>query len=436
MDIYEFYQKVAVRVRCTRNNGSGCLYQPNTQEYSYVLTAKHCLIGKRGEENSFQKEDIEVWGSTELNGGQKLKVINYLLHDYLDIAIIIIEFISNLPTYVSAAPEPHGAVILNGYPEFMSGDRKSLIFKVHECPKNKPTFEIIEPYGQLINYGNSETDLVEGFSGSAVFSERDGYPILNGIFPAFKADEGAYHALEVIKAEEFNKILEENCWAQLVPSYLSSFKDHISPAFEHRSENIALLLSQKAEELEKITPLMIKELLNEKLVLPYGNSNLDDPNLWIGWIILLTYLYIETGRDELPSLLERNKNGQRQSVKFFYSHTHKRLEDLFKIIINDKKIYNDIGGSDCVVVNHEGRSGEVLKLSKSKMDKIVTDIGVYKLKFIHKIPRIDQHTVSKNISLLHIDCFTDEFRKHVEIEDFEQLEEKLRVSITEVLNNG
>lgn len=435
MDTYNFYNKVAVTVGCNNNRGSGCLYQPNSQDYSYILTAKHCLKGKPGEEKNFGIDDIKVMGSEELNGGCQLAVIDYLVHDQLDIAIVIVEYICNFPNYLIANPDPRHPGTLNGYPQFMDGDRKSLKCSVHEWSPTKPEFEIIVTHGQLINYGNNETNLAEGFSGSGVFNEIDGQPLLIGIFPAFKADSGAYQSLEVIKAEEFNQLLEGTGKAYLVPSYLASFRDHIAPAFEFRSENIAMLLSQRAEEIMEITPMTIKELFNEKLVLPYGNVDLNEKNLWIGWITLLTYLYIESGNGNLQKLLVRDKKGQRQDVKLFYVNTHKRLEDLFKLIMRDNKIYNEIGPSDCIVINHEGKSGEIVRLSEKKMSKIVTDIGIPKLKFMHKIPNIDQHTISKNISLIHVDSFTDEFKKLVDIEDFEELEEHLKSSIRGVFNN-
>jgi hypothetical protein len=441
MDLYNFYQKVAVTISCKNNRGSGCLYQPNTQEYLYVLTAKHCLKGKSGEEISFEIEDIEIIGSEELNGGLKIKVIDYLLHNQLDIAIIIVEFIADFPQYMIANPNKLNPIVLNGYPDFMNGERKSLKCSLHEWSPSKPKFETIVSDGQLTSYGNSETDLVEGFSGSGVFNEIDGYPFLIGIFPAFKADGGAYQSLEVIKAGEFNKLLEGNKKPPLIPNYLASFQDHIFPAFEARSKNIGMLLSRRAEEILKITPMAIKELLKEKLVLPYGEINLSEKNLWMGWITLLTYLYIESGNDELDKLLSRDRTGQKQGVKLFYVQTSKRLEDLFKLIIDDTKIYRDIGANDCIVINHEGKSGEIVRLSRKRMGKIVTDIGVHDLKFRHKIPtlpnipNIDHHTITKDISIMHVDCFTDEFKKFVDIEDFDELEESLRCSITEVLNN-
>lgn len=438
MDTYNFYNKVAVTVACNRNRGSGCLYQPDSEEYSYILTAKHCLTGKIGEESEFEINNIVVTGSQELNGGVQIKVLDYLLHEHLDIAIIIVEYIPTIPRYLIANPNREYTVTMNGYPNYMSGERKSIKCSVHEWSQTKPDFEVLVTDGQLISYGNNETNLVEGFSGSGVFNEINEDYYLIGIFPGFKADSGAYHSLEVIKAEEFNTLLEDADIALLMPNYLASFTEHLEPAFDSRSEFIAMILRQKAEEILTITPLSIKTLFNDKLVLPYGKVNLNDKNMWIGWITLLTYLHIESGNSELQSLLRRENRGQQQDVKFFYVYNQKRLEDLFKLIIHDKEIYNDIGPSDCIVINHEGKTGEVVKLSETKMSKIIKDIGVPRLRYIHnvhKVPNIDQHTISKDITLIHVDCFIDEFKKLIDIEDFVELEEQLTSSIKGVLNN-
>ncbi|MGG0033334.1 ABC-three component system protein [Priestia megaterium] len=433
MDISEFYEKTAVQIQCNSNIGSGCLYQSSSLEYTYVLTAKHCLTGKTGEESPFTIEDIEVTSSNGLSA----KVCDYLLHRTLDLAIIFIEYIEDSPRYVSGNPDPSERVILNGYPEICEGERKSLVCRINECPQNRPKFEIVVNDGQLTNYTNSENTLLEGFSGSGVFNLKGDHPILIGIFPATTVVDGAYSSLEVIKIEEFNTLLEESRHPQLVPSYLSSFREYIPLAFEQRSENIAMILSKRAGNLEKITPLMVKDILKDKLMLPYGKLNLNDKNLWIGWITLLTYLYMESGQDDLAAMLVRdNPQVGKHNIKLFYSSTNKRLEDLFKLIINDSKIYQDIKSSDRIVINHEGRPGEILNLSKKKMDRIVTDIGITKIGFMHDIPVIDQYTVTKDISLIHVEYFTDKFRQHVDIEDFTKLEENLKISITEVLNNG
>lgn len=442
MNVYnklEFYNMLAVIIDCNDNRGSGCLYQPNSEDYSYVLTAKHCLKGKKGEEKDFEIEAIKVTGSEELNGGSQLRVIDYLLNEQLDIAIIIVEYVSNCPKYQIANPDEQYPSELNGYPDFTGGERKSLTCQIHEWSPNKPNFEVIVNNGQLSSYRNCETNLVEGFSGSGVFNViGSGTFSLIGIFVAFKANSGAYQSLVVIRAEEFNMLLEGTSREYLLPSYLASFIDHIDPAFEIRTETIAMVLTKKAREIKGVTPIAIKELFNEKLVLPYGKVHLNEKNLWIGWITLLTYLYIESGNANLQKMLVRDKKGQRQDVKLFYVNNNKRIEDLFKLIMCDKDIYNDIGLNDCIVVNHEGNSGEVVRLSEKMRSKIVTNIGIPNLKYMHevpKVPNIDQHVISKNISLIHVDCFIDEFKKLVDIDDFDELEECLKISIREVFNN-
>ncbi len=436
MDICDLYEVVAVKVECNGNVGSGCLYQPSTEDYSYVLTAKHCLTGKQGEEKEFELTDIMITASSEVRVQQRIKPIEYIVHTSMDLAIVVIEFIPNLPKYLIDNPVLGSDVRLNGFPAFMKGDRKSITSTVHECSHKKTSFEVVVNNNQLTNYSNNESVLVEGFSGSGVFMEKEENSYLVGIFPRFTAEEGAYHSLTVIKTEEYNSLLKNRDRAQLIPNYLSSFKEYIMPAFEARSENIAMILNDRAEGLEEITPLMIKDTLNEKMLLPYGEINSHDRDIWIGWITLLTYLNIESEERDFSLMCTRNQNGNEQKVRMFYSYKHKRLPDLFKVIMNNKVVYNDIGPNDCIVINHEGNSGEVLRLSQERMSKIVMDIGVSRLQYMHKIPRIDQPTITKNISLIHVDSFKEKFREFAEIDDFVELEESLRSSIKEVLNGG
>lgn len=98
------YSQMAVRIQVGGTKpslGSGCLFQPHSDEYSYVLTAKHCLIGKDFDNpNVLELSDISIFRDSDF-GGEKLNVISYKIHedDSYDIACIIVKKLMISPIY-------------------------------------------------------------------------------------------------------------------------------------------------------------------------------------------------------------------------------------------------------------------------------------------------------------------------------------------------
>ena len=82
--LYDIAKKHTVKV-C---NGSGVLIQPNSTEFSYVLTARHVIIDYANSPNT----DVEVINID----GNKIDVIDKYLDRDLDLAILTVPFQKNL----------------------------------------------------------------------------------------------------------------------------------------------------------------------------------------------------------------------------------------------------------------------------------------------------------------------------------------------------
>src|ERR1700733_8317400 len=98
------------------NRGSGCIFQPDTIEYTYVLTVKH----------NIQKADHSLCSANEITiqsgnlEGEPIAIVGVYPHDNLDIAVIVVEYIGNRDYYLSQArPKRNEQVRVFGYPDYL-----------------------------------------------------------------------------------------------------------------------------------------------------------------------------------------------------------------------------------------------------------------------------------------------------------------------------
>jgi len=106
--IRDIFTKFAVKL-CS-DSGSGCLFQPPTNEYSYILTAKHVVEGIT--------PVWAVYGHThDVNQGE-IHSEDIYLHPTKDAALIKISRVNNLPKLKPSYPkEREGGYLLQGYPD-------------------------------------------------------------------------------------------------------------------------------------------------------------------------------------------------------------------------------------------------------------------------------------------------------------------------------
>ncbi len=78
------------------NEGSGCLFQPDSKEYTYVLTVKHNLEIENsvGEKELIALNDIKIYRGN-VDGERISDIIAFELHETLDLALIVIPYIGD-----------------------------------------------------------------------------------------------------------------------------------------------------------------------------------------------------------------------------------------------------------------------------------------------------------------------------------------------------
>ncbi len=204
-ELYRYYTVVV-------NNGSGCLFQPPDQDFTYVLTVKHNLL----------KDEIS--GETVLNVSRTftdykqqkyVKVLGYYEHeekDYMIIKVHKIENLKNFKLYIDEYKNDANAVI-SGFPNYMRSQngeyRTSLNVEIeHERTSGYERDLVLIDNPNNFERGASQN--IIGFSGSGIFYEKNDSLRLCGIFPKLN-DSGATHSKVVgFDLSGFHEITKKN----------------------------------------------------------------------------------------------------------------------------------------------------------------------------------------------------------------------------------
>ncbi|MEF7658505.1 ABC-three component system protein [Bacillus thuringiensis] len=442
MSTYSKYEQLAVKIHCLKFNGSGCLFQPFTTEYSYVITAKHCLEGTDDIPQCFSANDIKIFTDKDGTIGQ-IKVLDYYLHNQLDLAVITVEYVDGLPSTLVTIPKENQVVGVYGFPNILKNDIESNISGHRlKCTLNflYPNKNIIEftPDSDVGNIINTINETIVGFSGSGIFYEKNDNLYLTGIFTELKEENGAFNSLLGHDISAVNQILSNNHLPLLIPEDLLNFEKYIETAFESNEGFIKPVLKKNARSLLDLQPHNIVTSYNEKLYLPYNafiEEELLNLKLWEGWLSLLTYYYMDT--NILPTKsnfnLVRNRDGYDHYIRMYFT-AFKRLSNcIMDLFVNN---YDELGKNDVIVINTQDGSPGTKSCNKDKTKRVLRQIDRGdREKLIEKGIEIDNPEHLKGIEFIHIDLFKDKFAIHDELEEPSELEDKLKESIKEVFNN-
>ena len=162
--------------------GSGVLYKTDS-DYDYILTALHCVYGKRNGVKYPKESDVEnikIYRQDEegtFNESQLEKENIIPIYEY-DIAIIITTFkSSDLKKIVLDDGIKYNDILHSyGYPSFKNGDPHNFSFKKKTSPSNTKDL-IVECLTPLS--GEGVKSKVSGYSGSGLF--KNNHSILVGL---------------------------------------------------------------------------------------------------------------------------------------------------------------------------------------------------------------------------------------------------------------
>lgn len=285
----DYYQYYTVKVA----NGSGCLFQPQDCEYSYVLTAKHVIEGVENISivRQYTNDDKVI------NETLTFKVPPFL-HNDKDAAIIKVDKVDNIELLLRADSNSYKK---DGW--YLCGHPKSRRSQDFSYRKNKLSIE-----GPVDFYIEAEIEKmvnsseIEGQSGGGIIKSEQQYFLLAGIQIKMASNENdeTLSRIHFAPLSLFDEIIEENKGqlSPLFPPYINGFshlQQDIFPLPNLPSPMSKVikktLLDISKDVYKKITPNEIIKKWGEKLLASGTSKDIKyHKSLWISWLEFLTII--------------------------------------------------------------------------------------------------------------------------------------------------
>jgi hypothetical protein len=301
-------------------SGSGCIFQPMTTDYSYILTAKHLFFdeidNERGMTEINEKPDntlITITKNIQIQNGwseeqipfELIKNENYFPHAAADCAILKIPLQINFEQIViEDFSETDVGFELCGFPS---------TFRVNEVGE-KYTTRVIERFISSGNYchgaqlfGTLNQTNIEGMSGCGLLKISGDYISITGIQSKMASQSLSTGQIGFVPIKYIREIIgygeNQNKLAKLYPIYMrnfsflreESFKLEVDAIDEDKISGARTTLRNKALNIisSDMTPLGIKELFKDRLLINEKESDsLSHRFVWIAWLEFLTIMNI------------------------------------------------------------------------------------------------------------------------------------------------
>ena len=332
MSFYERCRKFTVKV----SGGSGVIFQPMTDEYSYILTAKHNLYN---DPNIMQKvkETIEIEAcDITINFDQN----DRYEHETLDIAILKIDKIDiDTPFKEFEKLTKDLNYEFYGYPDYKRQENGKI--ENYKVSFSKQDASLIT----CDNSNFSDIEEIKGASGGGLFREKDEKIYLVAIeyeMNAKKKSKATHGRIDFISIEAFDDIIKANDLAPLLSSTLidfRSYKDELLEYFDIKA--IQDLLDEEVENilLKDITPIKIIRNLENNLFYPSirnYEAKINDKELWKGWLFYLALINIYLdGKEDINKFIQDNNN----IYHLYIDNYTKTINSYISDILRDKDSY-------------------------------------------------------------------------------------------------
>lgn len=432
------------------NGGSGVIFQPADETFTYILTAKHIFYDDNGQSidtrvniHYYSKPDNAMVAFPEFD---LVTGTNFFPHseNNIDIAILRIARIHTPDKLIITNKyfQENKEYVLGGYPKLRRESRGGIIdldsFRVDDKIDILDDKEFKRVEADIAK--NQNLAELKGLSGGGIFKVSGEYLLLAGIQSRVANNIEALGRIRFTPIEIFNEIIAEynGVLEVIVPYYLKSFTFLKDSSFSLSggimSNQIVgdvseILRNQTQNVLQSdFTPICIKEHLGSALLL-LNNQDSNDvflKKLWLSWLELLTILNIAKQKNVAKS----DFDDLFSEVRFFYSPVDK---DFWSAHLGDlaKSDYKGLKRKGLVVVASQKPAGDqhhVLDPSK-----IVPDISR-----IRKDYEMAQPLVPDTVNIDDPDNFPlqkfrfvniSAFKDHPIIEGYQQFENMTRLEI-------
>lgn len=318
--------------------GSGCLFQPLNDDYSYVLTAKHVISGNNeplivrqtlGENDNLLNETLQIIGIPFRHTDENK-----------DAAIIKIQKIEGIELLLR---DELSSEYRNGY--YLCGHPNSRVNNGYSFRDNKLEIQNKKQHGyfeaELSRVAN-RTEIV-GQSGGGIIKVEESCFLLAGIQKQMSASDGIEQLgrIDFMPLSFFDEIIEENEneLSKLFPPYIGSFERLLNEIFPLVGIQIAAQKKSLIQnELKIIAKSLCDDFTPQKLIEIYKDSLLvlgtdkgviNHRELWISFLELLS---INQLHHEYKITLEELKHIHK-SKKLYFTDSKEwisKLEDIYR----------------------------------------------------------------------------------------------------------
>lgn len=432
MPVHEsFVRKLSVVV----NEGSGCLFQPATQEYTYVLTVKHNVAE---EESGILFDNIKIIKFYPQVAS--LTPIKTYLHPTLDLALIKVPYQKelNFPIFFNK-PQRNDRLRIAGYPSYKrEGDDDWLqtILARADIDTNDSQYEVIgeQPF---FTAEKTPQETIIGFSGSGLFDESSELPVLKGMMPSLVSAGGEHNRLNVLNIHCFNEIIIREGLLPILPKCLINFEDYSNASFTKFADEVQFLLEQVFKERgHTISPFQIIEVLKRKLFLPFKDNYKDhviDFELWKGWLVLLSFLWI-IGDDKVKvnEVIKVLANEQEIMLRYFHAEGDKRMSDFLEFILND--VYSEINANENIII-HSSPPPLHKHYTQEQLSRMLRNICAadFRVRMKNEID-IDNPNSVKPINIFHLTYMEEGISSVDFLGDLKLFREAIKQKLLTILN--
>jgi hypothetical protein len=330
MSIHEIIREYTVKV----NDGSGALVHCLSEEYSYILTAKH---------NLKKKNNVETWE------GEGINVLDVYQH-VDDCALLKIPFVDGLPLvrYKNTELDYQAGAVFGGFPGHRAGEKTAEErFKSYDGKAKQ-----FDSGFYLTIEGLPGKPLIDGASGGGVYLVSGKQPYLIGIEIGMAGPQPNEPGVVLCyDLSRFDEIVKTNNLSPILPSFLSCFNKIRLSTFNYTLNSQKILqdlqgqLHSKANRLVRDGMPKPYELLAlyEKGLIVNGQADnaIYDLELWSAYS---EFLILHSILNDIPVMDLKCIQEMERTNRFVYSRSKEAwLQDLNNILSSARKLLNDGG---------------------------------------------------------------------------------------------
>ena len=334
--------------------GSGCLFQPINDEYSYVLTAKHVILGNNqpliirqtlDEYDNLINETLNIIGTPYIHTNENK-----------DAAIVKVQKVEGFEPLLR---DDLSSENRNGY--FLCGHPNSRVNNAYSFRDNKLEIQNKKQHGYFEAELNrvANRDEIVGQSGGGIIKIEESCFLLAGIQKQMSAPDGVEQLgrIDFMPLSFFDEIIEENQndLSKLFPPYIGSFDRLLNEIFPLPNMTVKKSLIQNelqriaAQLCDDFSPTTILEMFGEHFLI-HGTekSIIHHKKLWLSFLEILSINQLHSINNitlnDLKDLHKKRKLFIVDSDKWT-----KKIEDIYKTNLSDV----EKGGSIVICATNE-----------------------------------------------------------------------------------